>query len=520
MNPGRAHPLPKAMHALPSEILRPLRLSIAAAARRPWIVLLILALTLGFAFQGTRALWSTDEGRYVDGAIQMLTSGDYLVPAYSPDRVNLSKPPVTYWVIAGAIAAFGYNTWAVRAPYAAAFVLTVLLLYAMGKRLLPSRPWLPALIYACSVLPFLSANVVNTDVLLTLFEAIAALGFIRFAFGKPQWSPKRNACLMWLGLALAFLTKGPPGLIMLLAIVPFVLVRDGWRQLGRLFLPQGLLLFAAVGLAWYGAVIVRDPHALHYFLYREVYERIFTAALQRNPGPFGWAKVYLPALALGALPWWPVAMRHLPARSMRRLVPWLRQHPAQLFVLLWFAIPLVVFCVARSRLPLYVLPLFVPLSLLLAGIGHFAIDLHHSVRLTMLAAWILMLLAFKGGVSMLAHPVSDHARSARELASLTQAVGYDALVFAENVDTNYQVEERTPWGLRLYLRKPVYGLAWYAQGHATRLCHAAHANASTVLLLAIPIARDAERTLTSNCPVGSFVRLGTWRNREVIWVKA
>lgn len=491
-----------------------------ALLRQPWVRLLLLALLLGFAFQGTRGLWSTDEGRYVDGALQMLESGNYLIPAYSPDRINLSKPPVTYWVIAGSIAVFGHNTWAVRLPYAAAFVLTVLLLYAMGKRLVPERSWLPGLLYACSLLPFLSANVVNTDVLLTLCEAIAALGFVQLAFDETLRSRKRGALLMWVGLGLAFLTKGPPGLILLLAAIPFLAARDGWAGLRRLFRPLGVLAFLVVGLSWYAAVVLHDPRALHDFLYREVYERIFTAALRRNPGPWGWARVYLPVLAIGALPWWPATLRGLRrGGAWRGVATWLRQRSAQCFLLLWLTIPLIVFCLAQSRLPLYILPLFLPLALLLASTHHPLVNLHRPAQLGLLAAWVVLLLALKGGVSLFAHPGSDHRVVARQLTAITRTRGYDALVFVEDVDTAYKVEERTPWGLRLYLEKPVYGMAWHGAQRVPRMCHALHANRSALLLVAVPIAQQAIHSINSHCPVRSMVDLGVWRHRELQWVR-
>lgn len=489
-----------------------------ALARRPWLQLLLLGLLLGFAFQGSRGLWGTDEGRYVDGAVQMLASGDYLLPAYGPDRINLSKPPLTYWVIAGAVAAFGYNTWAVRTPYALAFVLTLMALYAMGKRLSPSRPWLPGLIYGCSALPFLSASVVNTDVLLTLCEALAALGFVRWWFGARQ---RADLVLLWLGLGLAFLTKGPPGLILLLALIPFVFLQEGPQSLGRVFHPLGIGVFLVVGLLWYGVAVWHDPRALHYFLHREIYERIFTAALRRNPGPWGWAKVYPLTLALGLLPWWPVILRKLRRARLpiRSLPPWLRQHPRELFLWLWLLVPLVMFCMVQSRLPLYILPLFLPLSLLLASGQRPVIDLQRGSHRKLLVAWVALLLVGKGVASCCVHPASDHAVAARELAALAPPRSYAAVVFVENVETDYKVEERTPWGLRLYLRKPVYGLAWYVAGHTERLCHALHANHSALLLLAAPVAHQALAAVKADCPVRSITPVGVWRRRELAWVK-
>jgi len=40
-----------------------------------WLVAALL-LMLAFAWQGTRALWDPDEGRYTAVALQMLDSGD------------------------------------------------------------------------------------------------------------------------------------------------------------------------------------------------------------------------------------------------------------------------------------------------------------------------------------------------------------------------------------------------------------------------------------------------------------
>ncbi|HJP99608.1 MAG TPA: glycosyltransferase family 39 protein, partial [Rhodanobacteraceae bacterium] len=387
--------------------------------RRPLLALICLGLLLGFAFQGSRGLWSTDEGRYVDGALQMLDSGNYLVPAYSPIEANLSKPPATYWAIAASIKLFGRNTWAARVPYALAFVLTIWLLYGMGRRLLPDKPWLPGLIYALSLAPFFGANVVSTDELLTLCEAFAMYGFVGWAFEPDDRPAPVFLVLMWVGWGAAFLTKGPPGLLPLLAIIPFVALRDGWRGIARLFSPLGIALFLVVGLGWFAVVVLRVPWALHYFLHRELYDRVFTSVQHRNPGAWGWLIVYLPTIVLGSLPWWPSLApafvpklrRHTPMRSNRRA-------DARLMLWLWFAIPLVVFCLAQSRLPLYVLPLFLPLSLLLAGGLVRRIDLHKSGQRLVLGIWIAALLAFKGGVAYAVHqPHLDNRFVARQLSA-------------------------------------------------------------------------------------------------------
>lgn len=497
-----------------------MRYRLRHVARSPLVRLVFLGLVLGFAFQGTRGLWSPDEGRYVDGALQMLDSGNFLAPAYSPSRANFSKPPVTYWLIAASIKAFGHNTWAARAPYAIAFVLTLLVLYAIGRRLIPEKPWLPGLIYACTAFPFFTANIISTDVFLTLFEALAMFGFLRLAFAVDERRHSQYVLVMWLGFGLAFLTKGPPGLIPLLAVVPFIVSRDGWRGLERLFTPAGIAAFLIVGLLWYFIVVVRYPWVAHYFLHQEVYERIFTAAQRRHPGPYGWIVAYLPTLTLGSIPWWPSLIRGIRSASHRETWrTWRHQHSAQLFLLLWFVIPLIVFCLAQSRLPLYVLPLFVPLSLMLALDLRRRIDLGAVRQRAWLCAWVLVLLAVKGVIAYFAHPATDDRLAARRIAAMTTQASYSAVAFVENTDSNYAIEEQTPWGMRLYMNKPVYGVAWRMPQGSADLCQAVRNERSLLMVVAPSIEPGTLRSALTSCHTHA-VRVGTWRNNALEWVQA
>jgi 4-amino-4-deoxy-L-arabinose transferase len=467
-------------------------------------------LLLGFAFQGTRGLWSPDEGRYTVAALQMLDTGNYLAPAYSPDEVNFSKPPTTYWMIAASMKVFGRNTWAVRIPYALAFLLTLLVLHAMGRRLVPEKPWLPSVVYGCAAAPFLAGNIVSTDAFLTLCEALAMLGFLRAAFDENERGRKRYVMLMWLGWGLAFLTKGPPGLMPLLAVIPFIVRRDGWRGLGRFFPLGGVVLFLLVGLSWYLVVVVRYAGLLDYFLHQEVYNRVFTAAHKRNAGWFGWIKIYLPVLVIGLLPWWPAAGRVI--RRWTSAERWSAKGSpnVELFLVLWFLVPFVVFCLVQSRLPLYMLPLFVPLSLLLALELRDRIDLRQRKQQLLLAAWMVVLLAAKGIAAYDWHSVDDNRQAAAELRAATPVERYRAIIFVENTAVGYTIEEATPWGLRLYLGKVVYGIPWLAPHGGEALCHALHNEGRALVVIDPDLGPKAIEPALAQCP-GKVTELGTWR---------
>ena len=423
--------------------------------RHAALALLALGLVLGLAFQGSRGLWEPDEGRYTNVALQMLHSGDWISLRRNEEALHFTKPPVTYWAIAASVSAFGRSEWAVRLPIGLAFALTGWMVFQLGRRFVPDKPWLPALVYLTSPVPFLAANTVNTDGMLALMETLAVLCYVqhRFGGGNARWLDA-----MWAGFGLAFLTKGPPSLLPLLAILVF----EGVSRVGAvarvdagdgglrgsparvLLRPLGWLAFAVIGLGWYLVVIRRHPGLLDYFLGHEVYARIATDKLRRFPEWYGPFVVYLPTLVLGTLPWIAMALARL--RGAR--LAW-REAPESLrFLWLWFAVPLLVFCLARSRLPLYVLPLFVPLSLLLAR----GLVQRRWTRagIAWLAAWVLVLLGVKFWAANLYETDKDGRVFASQL--LPMLPGHpDELLFVEDMTRN---------GLNLYLDTDIERLSF------------------------------------------------------------
>lgn len=132
-----------------------------------WRVLLCV-LVLGFAFLGARGLWEPDEGRYSAVALNMIETGDYLVPRLNREHAHFAKPPMTYWAVAASIATFGRNEWSVRLPSALAYVATALIVALLGTALGLRRPWMAAAIWSTTLLPFVAASVITAVLLVAL----------------------------------------------------------------------------------------------------------------------------------------------------------------------------------------------------------------------------------------------------------------------------------------------------------------------------------------------------------------
>ena len=412
-----------------------------ASARPPWWLVAVLLL-IAFAFQGSRAIWEPDEGRYTGASLNMLASGDWLVATFDGEHQHLSKPPMIYWALARSFGLFGINEWAARLPGALAFVGTGLLVFGLGRRLLPAKPWLPSLVWALSFGPISGASVVSTDALLMFFETAAMLAFVE-AWSREGASRLRWVLAMWLTWGLAFMTKGPPALLPLLAMVVMLIAHDR-RALRGLFPVAGLVLFAVVALTWFALIVRQDPDRLGYFLGYEVYDRIFTGTHQRNSRWYQAFEIYLPMLIFGALPWWPLALSG--AGGPRAVIGKLRRRIAArdrewLLLLYWFFVPLLIFFLARSRQPLYVLPLFVPLSLILAkALGNWAwLDRR---RLTVTAAATAVALIGLKGVA--AYWPAD--RDARVMATAIREI-----IEPHDIDEIVFVDMRGFHGLQLYL---------------------------------------------------------------------
>lgn len=405
-----------------------------------WLVLLLVL--MAFAFQGTRGIWEPDEGRYTSTGLNMLESGDWLVPTIDGEHAHLTKPPVTYWALASSFGVFGRNEWAARLPGALAFVGTGLLVFGIGRRLLPAKPWLPALAWGLSLAPVTAANVVSTDALLMLFETAAMFAFIE-AWWRGGGLVRGWVRIMWLCWGLAFMTKGPPGLLPLLAVIAFLALHER-RSLRGLFDPMGLLLFAVVAFTWFGLLVAQDPDRLQYFLGYEVYDRVFTTKHQRNAQWYGAFEIYLPVLLVGALPWTALALAAAggPRRAWQAFRDRLHSRDRQWLLLAWWLLlPLAIFFLARSRLQLYVLPLFVPLSIMAAR-PLASWSWLTTRRLAWTAAITALLLL--GAKGTLAYWKSD--RDAREMARQVRMI-----IDPHEIDEIAFVGMRPFYGLNLYL---------------------------------------------------------------------
>ncbi len=322
-------------------------------------VFLLAAGILLFWNLGRVPLFDPDEGRYSDIAQTMILTGDYMTPRM--DYVShYHKPPLSNWFVVSAFKAFGFSEFSARFPSVVLSLLLMTLMIFLGKFLFDFRTGLYAsCILLTSALYMATSRLVTTDMALVFFTFAAMFSIARLFF-----SEKHKIFFFYtaiLALAFGMLTKGPVAwMITLVPALVFGIVRKRGISIPWQHWLIGFVLFWAVSLSWYAAVILQNQGAFDYFIHYQLAGRIIKGTAGRKH-PFFY---YFLVLPLGFLPW---------TVFMPAVFKWNLKSPREreardriYFVLIWFLVPFILFSIFKTKLATYIVPLFPPLALFAA----------------------------------------------------------------------------------------------------------------------------------------------------------
>ncbi|MBC6988823.1 ArnT family glycosyltransferase [Hymenobacter sp. BT491] len=355
----------------------------APLTSRTWLWLFVLV--LGVAFLVGIGSWGpleSSEARYAEIGREMLVGQDWLHPRLLGIQ-HFHKPPLTYWLTAAGLALFGPNAAGVRILPVLAVLLQVLLVYGLGQLLFQgdrARALAAAIIYGTLPVVLISALNVTTDAYLATLELAATYGILRYYHDGRRW----GLYLFWVGLALAFLTKGPVGFVLpLMAVIGFYFRQKQTRRPFTIHHAVGIVLFVLLGLSWYLYLIIENPAFLRYFLFEHTVERFANAATFNRAKPWWFYVVLAPATSLP----WAAALLVYAIRTRWASVPQQWRN----VLIFWVLLPLVFFSISKSKLLLYVLPIFPGVALL---------TVYYLGRLTdgVLYRWYVGFVAFYGAV--------------------------------------------------------------------------------------------------------------------------
>lgn len=307
------------------------------------------------------------ESRYANIPMVMLTTGNWVVPQMKPGVPFWGKPPLSFWLTAASIKAFGHNEIASRLPSFLACVFTVWLTVLLAARLRVHNSqvaprdgadfaYFCGAILGSGLLFFISSGYVQTD---SVLMATTTLSFVSLPLAAMSSNRLRASVwghLFFVGLGLALLAKGPIALVTtVLAVGGWMVLKRQWKLVSRLPWLTGTILMLAISVPWYVAAEIRSPGFLNYFLLGEHVYRFLVP---------GWRSLYgtshrLPpgtiwAFSLLSGTPWILLMLH-PRCWRKSFLYSIWSNPWLVYFLGWILAPLLFFTPARNVMITYVM---------------------------------------------------------------------------------------------------------------------------------------------------------------------
>ncbi len=176
---------------------------------KPYLLIIVIGCLFFIPFLGDAHLFDWDEINFAETSREMVLTGNY-TQAQVDYQQFWEKPPLFFWLQSASMQVFGINEFAARFPNAICGILTLLLLFAIGKKLKDEKfGWLWVAAYIGSILPqfYFKSGIIDPWFNLFMFLSIYAFYEYTATAFKLKW-----LLISGLAVGLAALTKGPVGI--------------------------------------------------------------------------------------------------------------------------------------------------------------------------------------------------------------------------------------------------------------------------------------------------------------------
>ncbi|MDP5031695.1 glycosyltransferase family 39 protein [Paraglaciecola sp.] len=330
-----------------------------------------LAVFMIFIGLGLRDPWPADEPRFAQIAMEMVHSGQWFFPSRAGELYP-DKPPIFMWSIAFFYWLTGSINIAFLLPSALSGLVTMYLVYSLGRRLWSNRiGFYAAILLIFSVQFTLQAKTAQIDAMVCMWITLGCYGLLRFLLIDGLW---RWYFMAWFFMGIGVITKGV-GFLPLLMLFPFALLRGFKVQNSYIAAPQieggwrwwlgPLVMLGAISL-WFLPMLLLVEHSQNplFETYRD--NILFKQTVKRYADSWHHIKpFYYYVTSVVPVFWLPISL----------LLPWLFSHWKLAFKerdfriilpLVWVALVLVFFSVSPGKRGVYILPALPMLALVTA----------------------------------------------------------------------------------------------------------------------------------------------------------
>ncbi|MEL6925358.1 MAG: glycosyltransferase family 39 protein [Bacteroidota bacterium] len=338
--------------------------------RDPWILLVLSALFY-IPFLGGVHLFDWDEINFAEMAREMLVRDNYLQISVDFEAF-FQKPPLFIWMQLLSMKLFGVGEFAARLPNAICGIITLQILYQMGRRLYDARfGWLWAIAYFGSILPHLYFRSGIIDPWFNLFIFLGLYYLILFVWKRDSFKGielSRGAIsyLLLAGMMVGFgiLTKGPVAFLIVGLVLFVYWIWERFRM--YITIPQFLLFTLAsslVTLIWFGVETLQNGTDFVIEFTKYQYKLFSTP----DAGHQGFPGYHFVVLLLGCFPASVFALRAF-AKLPEAAHPFQANFTRWMKILFW--VVLILFTIVQSKIVHYSSLCYFPISFLAALVLH------------------------------------------------------------------------------------------------------------------------------------------------------
>lgn len=329
---------------------------LSAEVKKRNIILVILFAVIIPACMSTWGLTESSEARYAEISKEMYNSDDYLHPTYL-GIYHYHKPPLTYYITAAGYFIFGINEMGARffliisLLFQLWFVYKICFLFYKNKEIALSA----LLIYFSFPIVQAASKNLTTDSYLTTFIFAAIFFFLQYKVQLKIYA----LYLFYLCCGLAFLTKGPVGLLpegLFALFYNWLFPKTIAKAIHRY---TAFLLGLVISFSWFIVLVITTPGLFHYFVKYQLVDRVASDSFNRSK-PWWYYFIMMPLLALPAIVYF---FDYLRTAIIKLKITRSVKLPVPAWCLI---ISLMVFSLSSSKLVFYVMPLYLFIAMLSA----------------------------------------------------------------------------------------------------------------------------------------------------------
>lgn len=324
-----------------------------------WLLLIVSAL-LFIPFIGSVHLFDWDEINFAESAREMLVTGNLL-----DVQINYiafwEKPPLFFWLQALCMKIFGINEFAARLPNAIIGIITLQVLFSIGRKLFDNKTALLwCVIYAGSVLPFFYFKSGIIDPLFNLFIFLGVYQFYLFTESQEKLA-LINVCLSAIFIGLSNLTKGPVGfLLFFLTAFIYMMVKKQYKKfLNWKVVLSYAITFALVGGLWFILQMLTG----NLTIIVDFFKYMIDLSQSKVAGHGGFFAYHFVVLLIGVFPASIFAMQEMFQSSYKNHLT-KKQSNFKVWMMILFLVVLILFSIVKTKIVHYSSMCYLPLTFL------------------------------------------------------------------------------------------------------------------------------------------------------------